>query len=100
MPAQLILTFEGVSETEYRAVNKVLGVDTDSPDNWPDGMIMHAAGLNGEGHLVVTEVWESTDKQEAFLKERLEPALAEGGITGPPSSVTWIELVSHVHLGD
>jgi len=100
MPAELILTFEGVTETEYHAVNKVLGIDPDSTENWPDGMIMHAAGLNSDGHLVVTEVWESTAKQETFLNDRLGPALAEGGIEGPPSSVTWIELVSHVHLGD
>lgn len=99
MPAELILTFEGVTEAEYRAVNTSLGVDPGSPENWPDGMIMHAAGLNSDGHLVVTEVWESTAKQESFLKDRLEPALAEGGITGPPSSVVWVELVSHVHLG-
>ena len=99
MPAQLILTFEGVTEQEYRAVNSALGVDPSSPANWPEGMIMHAAGLNGDGHLVVTEVWESPAQQEAFLEDRLGPALAEGGISEPPSSVVWIDLVSHVHLG-
>jgi hypothetical protein len=29
------------------------------------------------------------------MKGRLGAALAEGGIDGPPSSVTWIELVAH-----
>jgi hypothetical protein len=100
MPAELILTFEGVSENEYHAVNKALGIDPGSSDNWPDGMLMHAAGLNDAGHLVVTEVWESTAKQETFLTERLQPALVEGGISGPPSSVTWIELISHLNLSD
>jgi hypothetical protein len=101
MPAELILTFEGVTETEYRAVNEVLGIDPDDKSsNWPEGMIMHSAGLNEEGHLVVIEAWESVAKQEAFLNDRLGPALAAGGISGPPSSVTWIELISHVQLGD
>jgi hypothetical protein len=81
-------------------VNVALGMNPDSINNWPDGMIMRAAGLSGDGYLVVTEDWESTAKREAFLKERLEPALAEGGVTGPPSSATWIKLDSHLHLGD
>ena len=29
------------------------------------------------------------------MEERLGEALAKGGITGPPSSITWIELVAH-----
>jgi hypothetical protein len=33
------------------------------------------------------------------MGERLGDALAKGGITSPPSSVTWIELVAHRHLG-
>jgi hypothetical protein len=29
------------------------------------------------------------------MEERLGEALAKGGITGPPSSVSWMELVAH-----
>ena len=32
------------------------------------------------------------------MEGRLGEALAKGGIAGPPSSVTWIELVAHHHL--
>jgi len=32
------------------------------------------------------------------MEERLGAALVKGGVTTPPSSVTWIELVSHQHL--
>jgi hypothetical protein len=29
------------------------------------------------------------------MEDRLGEALAKGGITSPPSSITWIELVAH-----
>jgi hypothetical protein len=95
MPAELILEFEGVSIDQYYAVNKALGLDADTGEgNWPDGLVTHAAGLNEGGHLVVLEVWDTPAHQARFMEDRLGAAIAEGGITGPPS-VTWIELVSH-----
>ena len=52
MPAQVILEFEGVTTKEYDAVNAALGIDpvTGSGD-WPEGLQVHAAGLNERGHL-------------------------------------------------
>ena len=100
MAAELILEFEGVTTKEYWAVNKELGIDADSGEGtWPDGMVAHSAGLNDAGHLVVVEVWDSPAHQAKFMEERLGPALVKGGITAPPSSTTWIELVSHQHFG-
>src|SRR5437879_3818430 len=55
----------------------------------------HSAGLNEFGHLMVLEVWDTPEHQARFMNERLGEALARGGVTGPPSSITWIELVSH-----
>jgi hypothetical protein len=96
MAAQVILEFEGVTKKEYDAVNDALGIDMESGTGpWPDGLVVHAAGLNENGHLVVTEVWDTPDHQARFMEERLAEALVKGGITGPPSSVTWIELHSH-----
>ena len=100
MAAELILEFEGVTTKEYHAVNKELGIDPESGEgNWPDGLVAHSAGLNEDGHLVVIEVWDTPEHQAKFMEERLGEALAKGGVTGPPSSVTWIELVAHHHLG-
>jgi hypothetical protein len=100
MAAELILEFEGVTAKEYYAVNKALGIDVESGEgNWPEGMISHAGGLREDGHFVVTEVWDSVKDQEAFMSSRLSSALVEGGIAGPPSKVTWIELIQHRHLG-
>ena len=77
-------------------MNKALGLDPDSGSgDWPDGMVAHSAGLNEDGHLVVIEVWDTPEHQARFMEERLGAALAEGGVTEPPSSVTWIELVAH-----
>jgi hypothetical protein len=67
--------------------------------NWPEGLLTHSAGLNEAGHLVVIEVWDTPEHQARFMEERLGEALAKGGITSPPSRVTWIELVAHNRPG-
>lgn len=100
MAAELILEFEGVTTKEYEAVNEALGIDMKSgKGDWPDGLVAHSAGLNDAGHLVVIEVWDTPEHQARFMEGRLGEALAKGGITGPPSGVTWIELVAHHYLG-
>jgi hypothetical protein len=100
MPAAVMLEFEGVTLTEYAAVNKVLGIDyTTGEGDWPDGLVTHTAGLNEDGHLVVMEVWDTPEHQARFMEGRLGAALAQGGIAGPPSRVTWIEVEAHHHLG-
>ena len=100
MAAALILEFEGVTQKEYDAVNAALGIDpTTGEGNWPDGLISHSGGLNSEGHLVVMEVWDSPEHQARFMEGRLGEALGKGGVTSPPSSVTWIELIAHHHPG-
>jgi hypothetical protein len=100
MAAGVILEFEGVTLKEYEAVNRALGIDSASGEgDWPDGMVTHSAGLNEDGHLVVIEVWDTPEHQARFMEERLGEALAKGGVTSPPSSVTWVELVAHQQLG-
>jgi hypothetical protein len=96
MAAAIILEFEGVTLKEYTAVNQALGIDYKTGEgDWPDGLVSHSAGLNEGGHLVVMEVWDTPEHQARFMDERLGAALAEGGVTSPPSSVTWIELEAH-----
>ncbi len=100
MASELILEFEGVTTKEYYAVNKELGIDAASGEgDWPDGLVAHSAGLNENGHLVVIEVWDTPEHQAKFMEGRLGEALAKGGVTSAPSSITWIELVAHHHLG-
>jgi hypothetical protein len=100
MVAEIILEFEGITTKEYEAVNEALGIDMGTGEgDWPDGLQVHAAGLNEQGHLVVTEVWDTPEHQARFMDERLGAALAKGGVTSAPSRVTWIELVAHHRPG-
>ena len=53
MPEALILEFTGVSETEYAAVNKHLGIDMRTGQgDWPAGMVSHAAGKADDGTFI------------------------------------------------
>ena len=100
MAAEIILEFEGVTEKEYDAVNKELGIEPKTgKGNWPDGLVAHSAGLSDTGRFVVIEVWDTPEHQAKFMEGRLGEALAKGGIEGPPVSITWIELIAHHHLG-
>jgi hypothetical protein len=88
----LLLEFEGVGLDEYRAVNQALGIDAATGGGvWPEGLLLHSAGAGNSG-LVVYEVWESQDAQGRFMRDQLGPALQEGGITGAPSRVEWLQL--------
>ena len=99
MPAAVILEVEGVGQAEYEAVNAALGVNGYTGEgDWPDGLVAHSAGFNDGGNMVVMEVWDTPDHQARFMDGRLGAALAEGGVTNPPVSVTWVELIAHQHL--
>ena len=95
MAEGLILEFEGVGREEYEAVNGRLGIDMESGEgDWPAGLLFHAGGAK-PGGWVVFEVWESRQAQEQFMSGRLARALQEGGISGPPARVEWVELAAH-----
>jgi hypothetical protein len=96
MASLLVLRFDGVGQAEYEAVNEALGIDAATGEgDWPPGLLSHAAGM-ADATATVVEVWESREDQARFMEERLGAALQAGGVTDPPSSVEWIELVSYV----
>jgi hypothetical protein len=100
MAAAVILEFEGIGQQEYDAVNAALGLDSQTGEgDWPDGLISHSAGHSENGRFVVMEVWDSPEHEARFMEGRLGEALVKGGVTDPPVSVTWIELVAHQHPG-
>jgi hypothetical protein len=95
MAAGLILEFDGVGLAEYKAVNEALGMDFETGGgDWPDGLLFHSGGAK-PGGWVVFEVWESQEAQGAFMSGRLGQALQQGGISGPPSRVQWIDLAAY-----
>jgi hypothetical protein len=94
----LILEFDGVGRAEYLAVNAALGIDAETGQgDWPDGLLFHAGGAK-DGGWVVFEVWESREAQQRFMEGRLGSALGEGGISGPPARVQWLDLAAHSAL--
>ncbi len=99
MPEALILEFTGVSETEYEAVNKLLGIDMQTGrGDWPAGLLSHAAGTADGGTFIVSEVWSSRAAQEAFMSARLGAALGAGGVTSQPL-VRWVPLLAYHQPG-
>jgi hypothetical protein len=95
----LILEFDGFGVEKYEQVNELLGIDMGSGDgDWPAGMLAHTGGAK-DGGWVVFEVWASQADQEAFMRDRLGPALAEAGVEGPPARLEWIEVAAHRNPG-
>lgn len=96
MAIGLLLEFEGIGREHYEAVNRSLGLNPADPTgNWPAGLIFHAGGAT-EGGWAVFEVWDSSESQEHFMRERLAKALQEGGVSKPPMRVQWLALGGHV----
>jgi hypothetical protein len=90
----LILEFDGFTKETYLAVNENLGIDPrDGSGDWPDGLTSHTATIK-DGGLVVFEIWESREQHEAFLRDRLGPALQQAGVQGPPSRDEWMEIAA------
>jgi len=64
MPFGVVQDMPGVSEEEYRLVEKRLGPDR------PPGLLAHVAGPTEEGWRIVN-VWQSEESFRRFQSERL-----------------------------
>jgi len=86
----LVLEFSAPEAVHlYEQVNKLLEVDPAAGSGkWPDGLLTHVAGGEGD-RLIVVEEWESHAAQEKFMGSRLQPAFAEAQVP-PPTQVTWL----------
>ena len=78
----LVLVFEGVGEDQYWSVNEKLGIDRDSREGYPAGLIVHAGGPTPTG-WVVSEIWDHKESQVAFMESRLGQALQSSGVPAP-----------------
>jgi hypothetical protein len=72
MPVGLRLSFASNSLDDHDQVAETLNY----PADWPDGLIAHSA-YEVDGHLVVSEVWESRQHFDRYGEQRLQPAVAE-----------------------
>ncbi|MBV9049984.1 MAG: hypothetical protein JOY58_17055 [Solirubrobacterales bacterium] len=82
MAVGLMITFNGGSEEQYRAVHSHMRVD----ENPPSGLIFHSAGPVDGGWRVI-DFWESREAFDRFLESGFAPAAQELGdraFTTPP----------------
>ena len=95
MAVGLVMQFPGGTQEQYDAVLEKLGLEGDQGD-WPQGIISHFAGAYSGGWCVVDH-WESQDHFDAFMNDRLGPAIAEVGVPGPPELTTFEVHNSYRH---
>ena len=97
MSEACILEFNGVGADEYHEVNGYLGVDQATGEgDWPAGMLSHTGCLGDHGNVMVFEVWESQQAQQAFMEARLGAALSKAGLP-EPSRFEWLSVEGHWH---
>ena len=72
MAVGLRLSFPENTLDDYDKVTEALNF----PADWPDGLIVHGSH-EGDGHLVVNDVWESRGHFDRFVEERLQRTIAE-----------------------
>jgi hypothetical protein len=95
MSDALLLEFTGGTADQYRAVNATLGIDPETGEgDWPAGLVSHTGVTNGAGDLMVFEVWDSQEAQEAFMTSRLGPALGQAGVP-QPTRMEWLSVLAH-----
>jgi hypothetical protein len=80
------------STTNYDAVAERLNVAEP-----PEGSIVHTAGFDEDaGVFRIFDVWETREDGERFIREQLQPILAELMASRPdatpPDRETWYEL--------
>jgi hypothetical protein len=72
MPIGLRLNFPENTIDDYDKICKALNF----PADWPDGLIAHGSH-DVDGHLGVSDVWESRGHFDRFAEGRLQKAMGE-----------------------
>jgi quinol monooxygenase YgiN len=80
MATGMLIEFNEMDEKRYERVNELLALY----QNPPKGLLFHSAGPIANGWRVF-DIWESKEAFDQFLKERLQTALQQAGITGRPA---------------
>ena len=79
MPVVMSMKWSGVTPEQYEKARKASNYETDVPK----GAIYHVAAFDKEG-MRVTDVWETADDFNNFVKTRLMPAVQQIGMKGEP----------------
>ena len=92
MAILMILDIQGGTADQYDQVERELGGTR--PDNAPDGLISHSAGVT-DGGFLVTDVWESPETLQRFYEQVLGAALQKAGV--PRTEPRILPLHNHLH---
>ncbi len=81
----ILAIFNGVGITAdmYQALRKEVGWETEHAD----GGVFHAAAVDESGSMHVADVWESAEALQAFVGQRLMPAMQRLGVPAPEVAV-------------
>lgn len=72
MAVGLRLDFSSMGLDDYDATCRALNF----PEDWPDGLLAHSSA-EVEGRLRVVDAWESRQRFDRFVQERLQSAIGE-----------------------
>jgi hypothetical protein len=76
----ILAIFTGdVTKDDYDALRK----EIDWENSWAPGAIIHVASVDDAGRIHVADVWESAEKMNAFVGQRLMPAFQKLGLNPP-----------------
>jgi hypothetical protein len=79
MRIAMFMRWEGVTLNQYDEVRERV----DWEGNVPEGAVLHICSHDGDA-LRITDVWESAEDFNNFVKNRLMPGVKEAGISGEP----------------
>jgi hypothetical protein len=57
--------------------------EVDWKRNWAPGAMLHVASFDDAGRIHVADVWESAEQLNAFVEQRLMPAVQKLGLNPP-----------------
>ncbi len=79
MPIVMVMKWKGVTPKQYDDARRVVEWETKKPK----GGLYHVAAFDKDG-LRVTDVWESAEDFDNFVKNRLMPGVKQLGVQGEP----------------
>ena len=79
MAVMMQMTWDGIGLEEYEAARKHVNWEGDVPP----GAMFHVVAATDSG-VRVTDVWESAEAFDAFVRDRLMPGIQELGIPREP----------------
>ena len=79
MAVMMQMIWNGIGAEEYEAARKHVNWEGDVPA----GAMFHVVAVT-DGGVRVTDVWESAEAFDAFVRDRLMPGVKELGIPGEP----------------